>query len=279
MRDGVSTLFVRTGALGDFCITLPVLEALFALGGRVDVMCQPRFGVLVREVGTPGRVWDAGGIESMWLFGGEPLGGDLPHYQRAIAFSAAHADALTALGIPDVHWVEARPPRAAPPAGSPCDLAGSPSTAVRAVDHFRSVWPGASSAASSRPQRGRSGDSSRTVVIAPGASAERKCWPMHRWHAVAARLTTAGFTVRWVGGPLEPWATDRPDLAGLLHLARSCHAWLGADSGPAHLAAWAGARVGVVAREESWLWAPDGAWIYDWDVAVDVIVDDVLSSR
>lgn len=277
MKDEVSTLFVRTGALGDFCITLPVLEALFALGGRVDVMCQPRFDVLVREVGTPGRVWDAGGIESMWLFGGgaQPRGKDLPHYQRAIAFSAAHAEALTALGIPEVHWVEARPPGSARPAGSPRELAG-----VRAVDHFRSVWPGVSnSTGRARPHCALPGDLSRTVVIAPGASAERKRWPMDRWHAVAAGLTSAGFTVRWVGGPLEPWATDRPDLAGLLHLARSCHAWLGADSGPAHLAAWAGARVGVVARKESWIWAPDGAWIYDWDVAVDVIVDDVLSSR
>ncbi len=248
---------MRTGALGDFCITLPVLEALFATGERVDVMCQPRFEVLVREVGTPGRVWDAGGVESLWLFGGggEHRGGDVPHrYSVGVGFSAAHAAALRACGIPDVRAVEARP-----------------ALGVSAVDHFRSVWPRVA-------RRGPRAPAAGPVVIAPGASAERRCWPMERWRAVADGLATAGREVRWIGGPLEPWATDRPDLAGLRALARACGAWLGADSGPAHLAAWAGAPVGIVARPESNAWAPEGARVFGWEAEPAGVVEWAIAA-
>lgn len=106
---------------------------------------------------------------------------------------------------------------------------------------------------------------------------------MARWEEVAEGLKARGVDVRWVGGPLEPWAsggratleqaTERPDLAGLLGLARGCRVWLGADSGPAHLAAWAGANVGVVARAESVAWAPDGARVFDWGVEAERVVD------
>lgn len=243
-------LFVRTGALGDFCLTLPVLRALFATGRRVDLMCQPRFTALLDDVGEPGRTWDAESAASTWLFG---AGTPPVAYRTAVAFSSAHAEALRAIGVPEVHAVASRPP-----------------PGVRAADHFEGAWPCAS--LPSRP--GRRGG--REVVIAPGASEARRRWPMERWSEVAAEVERRGFVVRLVGGPQEAWATDRPDLRGLLALARSCRAWLGADSGPAHVAALGGAPVGLVVRDESTAWAPRGASCFGWDVAPADLVAGML---
>ena len=114
-------LFVRTGALGDFCLTLPVLAGLFATGRRVDVMCQPRFVALLDGVGEPGRTWDCEATASTWLFGAGP---PPVEYRTAVAFSRPHADALRALGIPEVYAVASRPP-----------------PGVRAADHFQAAWP------------------------------------------------------------------------------------------------------------------------------------------
>lgn len=102
---------------------------------------------------------------------------------------------------------------------------------------------------------------------------------MERWSEVAAEVERRGFVVRWVGGPQEPWATDRPDLRGLLALGRSCRAWLGADSGPAHVAALGGAPVGVVVREESVAWTPRGARWFAWDAAPADVVATMLDGE
>lgn len=242
-------LFVRSGALGDFCLTAPVLAALYATGRRVDIMCQPRFATIAGLVAarvpgaSPGRVWDADGAESLWLFAGKPA--TLGKYALAFAFSTAHAEALVEIGVPDVRHVASRPPRG-----------------VSAGEHFCSIWP---CDRGFRLAGGGDAGGAGPVVLAPGSAGEDKRWPMERWREVARLLEGAGHDVRWVGGPLEPWATERPDLSGLVELAARSKAWIGADSGPGHLAALAGARVGVIGREESRQWLPTSATFFDWD--------------
>ncbi len=251
--DRAPILFVRTGALGDFCLTAPVLAAAYATGRRVEVMCEPRFAPIVDHVaGTVpnavrGRLWDGAGTESLWLYGGS---GSAPPFGLGVAFSASHREALVALGIPEIRAVASRPP-----------------AGVRAADHFRSAWPGCG-APELQPDRARSA----TIVIAPGSAGIEKVWPLARWREVDEGFRALGFHVRWLGGPLEPWATDRPALPELMAIAADCHAWLGADSGTSHLAALMGARVGVVARPESPPWVPDGAMAFDWEVDPNVIV-------
>ncbi len=266
-------LFVRSGALGDFCLTLPVLAALCDTGRRVDVVCEPRFGALAQRLlgGRIHSLFDSGGLASLWMFGGvDPVG-----YATAIAYSEGYAEGLRAAGVPEVRSVASRPPES-----------------VMAADHYCSVWPcdpgwqvgcGPDSGSGSGNGAER-GCESGPIVIAPGSASARKVWPMERWRAVAAALQDATAAngaardVRWVGGPQEPWASDRPDLDGLATLAASCAVWLGADSGPGHLAARMGAPVGVVGHPFSRPWVPRGGQFFDWDAAPDAIAAWVIGA-
>lgn len=252
--DAGRALFVRTGALGDFCLTLPTLAALIDRGYTVDLVCAPRFGALAAQLLGPdaiGSVTDAAGLDALWIFGGRAPA----PYALAVAFTEAHAEGLRAAGIPDVRAVAPRP------------LPHTP-----AVTHFNTALP-------CDPLRAFLLDVARdrrSVVIAPGSAGADKRWPMARWQQVAAGLEAAGRRVRWVGGPLEPWATDRPDLPELAVLAASCGVWLGADSGPGHLAARVGAPVHVVGPPSSRAWCPPGARFHAMDVAPDALCAAVL---
>jgi ADP-heptose:LPS heptosyltransferase len=62
-----------------------------------------------------------------------------------------------------------------------------------------------------------------------------------------------------------PAATiDDLDLGGLTALGTHCRAWIGPDSGPSHLVAAVGARVGVVfvGATDPKQWAPPGAKVF-----------------
>ncbi len=258
---------MRTGALGDVCLTFPVLRALCATGRRVDVMAKRAFGPLLVRAGRIDRLWDAEAAESMWLF----LARNPAGYETAVVFSEAHRLAASEAGIPEVLSVAARP-----------------APGVSASAHFCSVWPrvervGLADSAGRRagparaldkqhcpkrpPSRERGSPSARigSVVIAPGSAGAEKRWPLDRWRAVDEALRERGVQPRWIGGPLEPWAAERPDLAGLIAIASEAAVWLGADSGPAHLAGLCGARVGIVARPESLAWLPVGAKAFAWE--------------
>ena len=105
-------LFVRSGALGDFCLTLPVLAALCDTGRRVDVVCEPRFGALAQRLlrGRIHALFDAGGLASLWMFGGvDPVG-----YATAIAYSEGYAEGLRAAGVPEVRQLLAMAGRRRP---------------------------------------------------------------------------------------------------------------------------------------------------------------------
>lgn len=224
----MKTLFVRGGALGDFVITLPVLDALLA-EGRVDVAIHPRLvPLLPRGVG---RVWDVAGTESLWMHGGaDPVG-----YDRAVAFSLAAQKGLRDAGIPDVRAVDARPNR-------------------NAYAHFLSVLGLPPS-----PARIRVPDPDPPAIcIGPGSGGAAKLWP--HWEEVARHLDA----VRWIGGPLEPGLPQLDLLATARAAARSV--WLGPDSGPTHLAAAAGARVlAVFVATDPEIWAPPGAEVFPAD--------------
>lgn len=114
--------------------------------------------------------------------------------------------------------------------------------------------------AAARGQEGRIaprfGLSPPFALLAPGASPRHpwKCWPAERYAALAAALVARGVRVAVIGGPGEAEAAKRIaaaasavdltgrtrmiDLAGLAAEAALC---VGNDTGPTHLAAYAGA--------------------------------------
>ena len=247
-------LFARAGALGDFVLSLPVLRALTTLG-PVHVVTDPRYAPLL----PPGATL----VPGDWIWRGAAP----PHaYTVAVAFSPTTAEALRAVGLP----VRAVAPR--PPPG------------VHAVDHYAGVLVGLDVVLDRRPRVPvpvAAPPLVRPVVLAPGSGGKEKRWPLERWRRVADAL---GVPVVWVSGPVEAeedWPVDAvcPDLPGLVALAAGCAAWLGPDSGPSHLAAAAGARVGVVfGVTDPACWAPVGSVVWPWDTAPDALAAWAVAS-
>lgn len=236
--DPARALFVRAGALGDFVVSLPVLAALLA-EGPVDVVCGARFAALLPLVpgaARVGRVWDVGAPEAGWIFGAGPPPGA---WTRAAAFSAGTADALLRLGIPDVRAA------AAVPTGPVCAHFAAPFGLVAPVPRLRVVDP-----------------APPAILLAPGAGGAAKRQPRAWWTALAARL--GDLPVVWVLGPQEagedwPGTVLRPDLVETARRAARA-VWVGADSGPAHLAVAAGARAIVsFLHTDPAVWCPPGA--------------------
>ena len=121
-------------------------------------------------------------------------------------------------------------------------------------------------------------DRMRTIVLLqPLTGGTVPPWPLERWSALIAQLDPAEFQV-WITGSeteaetLRPWLDSLPphvqDAAGqslgeLLSFTRSSHAFVGASTGPLHIAAGLGVHtIGLYPARETGLlgrWAPLGA--------------------
>ncbi len=96
------------------------------------------------------------------------------------------------------------------------------------------------------------------VVIHPFASATHKRWPMANFRAVAAQL---GVPVKWTAGPEEQLdeAVRFEDLYELACWLATARAYIGNDSGIAHLAAAVGTPVvAIFLSTDPRIWAPRG---------------------
>ena len=117
----------------------------------------------------------------------------------------------------------------------------------------------------------------RPIVLHVGAGSEAKRWPIQHWRELAGRLTVEeGRQVVLVGGPGDravarrimgsgPWPglfdwTGRLGIVELAALAQRAELLVGADSGPAHLAAAVGTPVVVLfsGTNRSRQWQPRG---------------------
>jgi heptosyltransferase III len=97
------------------------------------------------------------------------------------------------------------------------------------------------------------------VVIHPFASSVSKRWPMERFRAVAASL---GVPVRWTAGPEEALdhAVRFDDLYDLACWLAGARAYIGNDSGIAHLAAAVGTPVvAIFLTTDPRVWSPRGS--------------------
>ena len=96
------------------------------------------------------------------------------------------------------------------------------------------------------------------VVIHPFASSPAKRWPLENFRAVAAALEAP---VKWTAGPEEPLedAVRFDDLYELGCWLSTARAYIGNDSGIAHLAAAVGTPVlAIFLTTDPRIWAPRG---------------------
>ncbi len=247
-------LVVRGGALGDYILTIPVIEALVEAFGPVELYANPRYARLRPDLAR--KVVDLHGLEAAWLHRPGPLPAP---FDRALVFTPGVGARLREQGVDVLEG----PPR--PPPG------------VHATEAMAAALAplGLSVRGPPRIPTTRASAHAPFIALAPGASAAAKVWP--GFVALAAALHAEGLPIKVIAGidePLPPGlpipAAPPPDLGGLVATAAQSSVWVGNDTGTTHLAAAVGARVvAFFGPTDPRCWAPKGARILPIDTSVE----------
>jgi ADP-heptose:LPS heptosyltransferase len=281
-----SSLLVHAGALGDFILSLRVVQAMRQGGKRrVVVLGRPSIAsIAVPDGGVDGVLdIDTGGYHA--LFSADL---ELPaHVRRELAAFDVAVDMLGGddgrlarrlldAGIQLVMRIDPRPQPGlrehvteqwlhnfrcwggARNVGPP-SLRVAPSELREARRTIADVFP-----------RARKAD----VILHPGSGSPRKCWPLHHFTELASRLARSRRRVLFLTGPVEEERFSQHEFQALFdagelvecwklpHLARLVAAvgtYVGNDAGPTHLAAALGARtIAIFGPTDPRVWGPMG---------------------
>jgi heptosyltransferase III len=120
-------------------------------------------------------------------------------------------------------------------------------------------------------------ESQKAVVVAPGSGSVAKCWPIENYLAVARELIQNDFKVIFLLGPaeldrfspdaLQQLGTVAPVASGLsltevVQLLSVAHAFIGNDSGIAHLAGGLGIKtIALFGPTQSAIYKPCGPYV------------------
>ena len=289
-------LIIRSGAVGDLILTLPVLSALKKRysGLSIDMMGDPVRLSLLKHCGFVDDVLSVDDRKFTPLFApggpgtpGGALPGSVPRKlpDHLIRRLRSYDLILSYLPDPDGVFVEnlrriASGPvltgRSRPPDGRRIHMtrvlldALKPLGIETAVDPPRVVVP--SSAAPDDLRRLE--NEQRLVAIHPGSGGVEKCWPAERYETLIDLLTESGFRPMITFGPadhlirrrLMPWIENRDVLViedrsieEVAALYARCRAMIGNDSGMTHLAAAAGTPViAIFGPTDPAVWGPRG---------------------
>ena len=272
------TVVMRGGAIGDFILTTPAVEAMRHRGSRGElcIIGRPTIACLAH----PDYLLDSNGASVACLYvedGPVPteVREQLADARVILAYTTYAADKLRRrlrhLTDGEV-WVH--DPRPTP--GSRLHMVehllrplhrhgvpvGDPIPRLQLQTRDREYAAGV--------QIGGP-DHAPLVLMHPGSGGPHKCWPPRRFAHLAAQLRCRGCRVAVVCGPVETERgtdlidqldvdcpalspPDLPSLAGLLAIA---HLFIGNDSGPGHLAAAVGtATLSLFGPTDPILWCP-----------------------
>ncbi|SHG36713.1 ADP-heptose:LPS heptosyltransferase [Desulfacinum infernum DSM 9756] len=289
-RDGGRRLgFLHQGALGDFVLFLPVLDALYRREGvpAFHLWTRPIYGSLLEEKpyevhvhALSGPFWDALYHEEAWKT--VPVPEELKGVEAFFWMGQSGARDLVArlrerLSVP-VHWIRSFPAEDDGALPVAAFIAKQLSAALG-----RPVDPGLPEVTPSREAR----EAVRTWlefqglepkgygVVHVGSGGRAKVWPFPRWERLLSRLHEAAgtplvFTTGPADEPYEPFVDrmaskfngrrvsdfDLGRLAALLAWARF---YAGCDSGVSHLTAAVGTPSLVIfGPTDPRVWAPQG---------------------
>ena len=263
---------MRAGALGDFVLTLPVIQTLRSAFPDASLMllAHPPYATLAR----PEEQIDLHSARLAPLFSeschlDQELTRRLRRLELLIAYSTDRS------GIVErnlARWsgghVEMADPR--PDPVSPCHI----------IDHLLAPVHRLHLPIATRVPRiplgectvdePEHGPRSTRIVLHPGSGARRKCWSLERYLQVAEGLHQAGCQVSFVCGPAEAemiWHSgfelSRPaSPLALANFLRKADLFIGNDSGPTHLAAATGTRtLALFGPTDPTIWAPRAPWV------------------
>jgi heptosyltransferase III len=278
-RDPI-ILVLRGGAIGDFILTLPALQALRARwpGAHLELIGYPHIARLALPGGWVQRLHalDRAGVAQLFS--------RRPRIEPPLSTMISDSDfVLTYLHDPDglvrdnllgcgARRVLAQSPVDPPEHAADHLLRPLEALAIYEAGRIPALEPDPACAAAGRAWIERHAPGPRPLAIHPGSGSPRKNWPVERFLAVAARARDAGWTpfallgeadealapaVRAAGAALPACeGLDLPGAAGVLSCAT---AYLGNDSGISHLAAALGVpTLCLFGPTDPSRWAPRG---------------------
>lgn len=246
---------IRSGAIGDFVLTLPSVNAL-----RAAYPCS-----CLRLIGNPSILHlapvnnfvDINSAEVAGLY--NPVG-PVPERTRAL-FS--DVDLLIAYAIDSDRSLQSR--LAEIVRGRAIVYDPRPKGGVHIVEHLLTplrrmgiptsdpmprIRPAVDELAHAGEILKEHGLASPLIAIHPGSGGRDKCWPLTSYFELAHRLATRGAGVMAVCGPVERDVVDElpahlpclvpRDLRSLAALLHAADLFIGNDSGPGHIAAAVG---------------------------------------
>jgi len=268
MKSG-SLILIHGGALGDFVLTLHLLQGLLdKLACPARVLCRRSYHCLLK---------DAQQIEALDL--------ESPNVSRLFGDHAYTAFRDLAAGLPTpTVVVDCLGTKLSPTPDAEFEVFRIDPRPNGTNNHILRQWanqldPHGLHVAPTAPewlkQTRSHSRSDRHVLIHPGSGGSGKCWPLEHIAQLCGRLTEDGWSVSTALGPveLETWSADhirQLESIGTLHrferlgqfvgLVESVQYFVGNDSGPAHLAAALGCQTLVIFQAtDPNIWAPPSA--------------------
>jgi ADP-heptose:LPS heptosyltransferase len=245
-------LVIRPGAIGDFILSLPALEALAAQGGETDVWCAEQNVPLVRFASRV-RSLGSSGLDRLGVMHADDVVERLRGFDDIVSWYGENRPEFRALvaelGLP-FRFLRALPD------GS-CHAADFYAGQIREWGLRPGRFPRIPCPAAPRT----------FAAIHPFASSKAKRAPMEVFRKAAGRLERE-MPVYWLRGPEEELdgAVFMPELYELACWLRGARIFVGNDSGISHLAAAVGTPVLAYFRaSDPKVWAPRGCSI---DIAV-----------
>ncbi len=274
-RQSRRVLAIRGGALGDFILTLPALQALRESCEDLQLLTRPAYGIFAREFDLVSgwRDLEAPDIAMLHVRGApaDPsLRNWLGSFDRVVSWvpdpDGIFQEQIRRCGVPDFCQGDWRCAGSGPAAEqlaqavpglrlsmvNPVVLSGSPH-----------LW---------------AGSDAPWIALHPGSGSPRKNWPLDCWLQVMQSLQQREPGIRWriVTGEAEeerlndlyallkkeglPWEPLHGlPLTDLVRRLQECRLFLGHDSGVAHLAAACGVPCRILfGPTDPAVWAPLG---------------------
>lgn len=275
-------LVIRSGAVGDLVLTLPVLCALknrYA-GLSIDMMGDPVRLALLKHCGYVDKVLPIDGREYTPLFvsAGAPSGSvsqDLRSYDAILSY-LPDLDGVFAENLRRVASGPVLAGRSRPAEGDRIHMTRVLANALEPLDAGVSVDlpridvpPGAAS-----DDLQRLAPDQTLIAIHPGSGGLTKCWPAENYGTLIDLLAESGYRPVITFGPADhmirrrllPWIETRDvlvvedrSLVDMAALYARCRVVIGNDSGMTHLAAAAHTPViALFGPTDPAVWGPRG---------------------
>ena len=279
----MNILVIRGGALGDFLLTLPAVAGLRKKWpqARLEMVAAGKFGALVTGPGAVDAVRsiDQPGLAGFYASGGK-LDPDWSDYFSEFDLT------LSYLFDPDQifaqNWRRS--------GGTGQYLAFDPRNPNEPAWQYLArpllelgIRPENAECLYGRDLEAekRVAQEALRVVIHPGSGSPQKNWPLSAWVESLERWSGGPpMEITWLAGEVEgdrleslpeKWRTSphrlvrQQTLPEVFRILRQADLYLGHDSGISHLAAWAGARCGLLfGPTDPKIWAPPGDRVKTW---------------